>query len=552
MRFSPTRWSLALALVAACGTSTGTPDGTSFDVIDAAVDATPETAADTALPDPTVALAEGTVRGTRGNGYLEFLGIPYAAPPVGPLRWRAPQPPMPWTGARDATVRPPHCPQSLIGSTSGVEDCLFVNVDTPDPVPHGAPVIVWIHGGAFAVGEGIQTDGGTRGDVLARTRGVVVVSMNYRLGALGFVAHPALAADGGGHAGNYGLLDQVAAMQWVQTHVAAFGGDPSNVTLAGESAGGISVCAHLVSPMSTGLFRRAVVESGPCGLPVPTLTAAEAQGARLATALHCDTASDVASCMRAASADQVLAALPDPPGFISNDPMYGQWTPVIDGAFLPSPPMDLLRAGTFAHAPLLFGWNHDEGTLFVYLANQLGLTPAQYPVAIRALVNGDATRANQVLAQYPLSAYATPWQAFAAALGDYAIVCSARRVLRAIAPFVPSTYAYQFTYPNASFLLAPPVSLGAFHSAEVQYVFGHPSQLGRASFVGADETLHQVVQGYWTRFATAGDPNGEGAPMWPLYTNAGDADLRLDVMPQSETGASAATCTFWESLGLYP
>jgi para-nitrobenzyl esterase len=214
--------------------------------------------------------------------------------------------------------------------------------------------------------------------------------------------------------------------------------------------------------------------------------------------------------------------------------------------------MDLFRAGTFAHVPLVFGWNHDEGTLFVYLAQQTSLTAAQYPTAITAMMNGDSSRANRVLARYPLSAYPTPWQAFAAALGDYAIICTARRVLRAAAPFVPTAYAYRFTYPNAGFLLSPSVPLGAFHSAEVQYVFGHPSQIGRSVFTGDDATLNQALRGYWTRYATSGDPNGEGAPAWPVYTDATDADLRLDVMPQSETASEADTCTFWESIGLYP
>ena len=541
--------SLLLLATARCSTPVAHDDAANDSAADAPpVDAIEDT---TPPPPPEVTLAEGTLRGGRGPGYLEFFGIPYAAPPVGPLRWTPPRAPAPWASTRDATIHPAHCPQSLLGSVSGDEDCLYLNVHTPDPMPQNAPVMVWIHGGGFVLGEGIQTDGGTRGDLLAAQHGVIVVSMNYRLGALGFAAHAGLSSEGGGHSGNYGLLDQQFAMQWVRDHIAAFGGDPHNVTLFGESAGGMSVAAHMAAPTSNGLFARAIVESGPFALPMKTLAEAEMQGTRLATALGC-TGSDALACMRAAPANRLVDAIPSPPAFVSTDPMYADWSPVIDGGFFPSEPMARIRAGMVAQVPLILGWNHDEGTLFVQLGMQTMLTAAQYPDALTAIVGSDTTRRDQVIAHYPLSAYSAPWQALAAVITDVAMVCPSRHTLRAMAPHLPHAWNYVFTYPNAAFQLPAEVALGAFHSAEVQYVFGHPARIGRVRFSGDDLTLQQTMMGYWTRFATGGDPNGGAATMWPAYDATAEANIELDVMPRTAAHASADACAFWESLGIYP
>lgn len=544
---------LALLPLAACSPSSPGIDAGDAAPAEAAVVADAEgadSAPDAPAPPPLVTLAEGMVQGTRGAGFLEFQSVPYAAPPVGSLRWRAPAPVVPWTGVRDATARSPRCWQILVGAAAGSEDCLYVTVHTPDPMPRNAPVMVWIHGGAFTLGEGVQTDGGTRGDILARTQGVVVVSMNYRLGPLGFLAHPALTAEGGGHSGNYGLLDQRAALQWVRSHIAAFGGDPANVTLFGESAGGVSVCAHLVAPGSEGLFQRAIVESGPCGLRGGTLATGEMQGQRMQAALHCQAAADPLACMRAAPPSAVLSALPAPPGFVSTDPRYERWTPIEDGSFVPTDSVARVNAGTFLRVPLLFGWNADEGTLFAMLSGLTEMTAAQYPEAIRGILPGDTARGDRVLAQYPLSAYPSPWQAYSAALGDYLIACSARRTLRAMAAYTQAR-AYYFAYPNASFLAGSNVPLGAFHSAEVQFVFGHPGMVGSTRFTGEQLALNQSMMGYWARFARTGDPNGDGAPNWPVYTASGDMHLRLDAQPRTGTGASADACAFWEGLGVY-
>ena len=242
-------------------------------------------------PEPTrttprtleVATEYGPVDGFENDGVFSYRGIPYAAPPVGELRWKPPVEPEPWTDTLEAVDTPPICPQAAFAGLpvpgfNPNEDCLYLNVDTPAEGER-LPVMVWLHGGGFTIGEGLQADGGTSGDRIARQAGVIVVSMNYRLGQLGFLSHSTLTAESpDGASGNYGLMDQAAAMRWVQDNIAAFGGDPDNVTVFGESAGGFSVCAHLGSSFSADLFDKAIVMSGSCQRPWATREQAEAQG----------------------------------------------------------------------------------------------------------------------------------------------------------------------------------------------------------------------------------------------------------------------------------
>jgi len=267
-----------------------------------------------------VVTGSGPVEGLEDDGVFSYRGIPYAAAPVGDLRWKPPVDPAPWTETLTATEKGDICPQAAFlglpspGFTPS-EDCLYINIDTP---MEGAnlPVMVWIHGGGFTVGEGIQADGGTVGDLIARQTGTVVVSMNYRLGQLGFLAHSDLTAESPDDAsGNYGLMDQTAALHWVQENIAAFGGDPDQVTIFGESAGAFSVCSHLASAESADLFSKAIIQSGSCERPWSTLAAAESQGDAFAEALGCGSEDDVLACMRAKPWADVLAALPQPPNF---------------------------------------------------------------------------------------------------------------------------------------------------------------------------------------------------------------------------------------------
>jgi para-nitrobenzyl esterase len=504
--------------------------------------------------DPRIVrTAAGLVRGTAANRVRSFLGVPYAEPPLGELRWSAPRPHPAWTGIRDATQAGASCPQTIpvINLKSGDEDCLFVNVHTPSPPPSTAlPVMVWIHGGGFTSGDGLQF-GGTDGSDVVRRSGVVVVSMNYRLGPLGFMAHRQLSRfypnTSAATSGNYGFQDQIAALQWVQHNIAAFGGDPGNVTIFGESAGGWSVCLHLVAPQSAGLFQRAIVQSGICTAPLPTLGAMEEQGQRFAEKLGCGEGVRPPSvvCMRSKSVDDVQRALPPDPNFAFTAGDWGFWSPNVDGQLLPAQAAEMMSAGRINHVPVLIGSNKDEGTLFVTLAHDLAgmpLTAEHYADRLRYFLPTTAA-VDAVLQQYPLDAFPTPGAALAASFGDAFLACPTIAAAALLAPQVP-TFLYQFEYPNAPFAVPLPVPLGAFHSAEIQYVFGR--RLGSA-FSSVETTLSQRIIGYWTRFATAGDPNGVDATAWPQHGEAASYVV-LDTEIATRQQPKAAACQFWKGL----
>ena len=529
---------LFVVSLAGCGSS---PIAADAAVIDAEViDAASDDAA--GAPAPTATTTFGPVIGTRMGGVAAFLGIPYAAPPVGDLRWRPPSPPIPWTVPLESR-RPSACPQFVSGLRLGREDCLYVNVHRPDPMPDHAPVMVWIHGGGFTLGEGVQTDGGTVGDVLARETGVVVVSMNYRLG---FLAHAALDGESADHvSGNYGFLDQVAALEWVRDNAAAFGGDPANVTIFGESAGGVSVCGHLIARESRGLFHQAIIESGPCAGTRMTLTAAEAQGARFATLLGC-TSGDVPACMRAATESAVLEALAPSPAIVGTGPDFGSWGPIIDGHVFSVPWMQAIAAGDVADVPVIAGWNRDEGTIFIVLMEASGsppITAANYRDSVLSFTG--AAHADAIVARYPPSNFGGDARLAAArALGDGGLLCPSRATAIALGAHVP-VRSYLFTYPDARFLLGASFPLGAFHMAEVQFVFGHP--VGRV-YPADGEALHHEMAGYWTRFASNhGDPNGAGAVAWPLF-DVSLIRLGLDRTVAVSADDLGATCEFWRGI----
>jgi para-nitrobenzyl esterase len=495
-----------------------------------------------------VELDTGIVRGSDdGNGVRSWLGIPYAAPPIGELRWKPPQPALSWDGTRDATRLGQKCPQNtVITPGGGAEDCLSLNVWTPSPAPDHAPVMVWIHGGAFVFGSG--GDSFYAGSELARTRGVVVVSINYRLGGLGFFAHPALAAEDPAHptSGNYGLLDQLAALEWVQRNIESFGGDPAQVTLFGESAGGFSTCAHYATRATESLFQRAIIESGACssaGLE-QTRAKAEADGIALATKVGC-TGADVLACLRAQIDFAILDATALPPidqqlpgGFFYGE-APGNTLPNIDGVVLPETIEARLAAADFPPRPLIIGTNRDEGTLFhtEILSNPV-TDETQYRAAL-ARHFGDGS-VDMIVARYPVASFASANAALAEISGDAFFVCPARRNARAISK-VSAVYAYSFERPLENQLLG---NLGAFHSSEIPFVFGLDTfPLGK---IGGGAPLVDHVQTYWTTFAKTGDPNGAG-PAWPRY-NATDMLLVLDEPITTRTGHKAAQCDFWEAL----
>jgi para-nitrobenzyl esterase len=481
-----------------------------------------------------VATAGGTVRGKAVAAAAEFLGIPYAAPPVGALRWQPPYPAAPWTGVRQAASYAPHCPQpaSPFGAASTSENCLYLNVFTPaGNTARNLPVMVWVHGGSLRTGE--SDDYNPAGLV---QHGVVVVTINYRLGALGFLADAALASRPGGPSGNYGLMDQQAALRWVQRNIRGFGGNPGNVTLFGESAGGLSTLSQLVSPGARGLFRRAIVESGTYQLTQESLAAAESAGQAFAAKAGC--ASDTVpaqtpACLRRLPVATILADQ-NPVGY----------SPDIDGAVLTQSVKTALASGRFNRVPVMIGTNHDEYRLFVAGAQLLGqkVTAANYQSMIGSTLDVPAATAATIAAQYPLGRYPSPPVALGAVGTDAIFACHALTAEESLSRYVP-VYAYEFNDENAPELFLPPVGFpyGAAHASELPYLFG-PAVLS-GPFTQAQQQLAAAMKQYWTYLAKAGVP----ASGWTPFSRDGQQVMSLaPPQPKPETDFSAEHhCAFW-------
>jgi len=513
---------------------------------------------------PEVDTDKGRVTGLIEGRVAEFRGIPYAAAPTGALRFRPPQPRAAWSQTLDGTQFGSACPQSArLGTPSVDEDCLSLNVYAPLSGQERRPVLVFIHGGSFNAGSGGVAANGPdyRGNDIAARSGAVVVTVNYRLSILGFLASPALDAENDqGVSSNYGLQDQQEALRWVQRNIAQFGGDPGNVTIFGESAGGISVLYHLVSPGSAGLFQRAIVESSNDGASLPLATA-ETLEQPVVAALGCGTATDVAACLRALPVETI----------VNSGLNVG---PIIDGVTVPGQPRDLIADGRFNQAPLIVGTNRDEGTYFVAVAaNAAGraLTAADYDAVIRTNFGAAATPA--IEAAYPLTAYPSPAQALAAIQTDSFFSCPSDAVRRALAPQV-SIWGYEFAAsdPVQNFPLPPApadLALGDSHTTELAYVFGHDGRGSRLP-TRADRLLSAQMIAYWTNLAASGDPNtevdrrGQGTlrgsaetaverrPFWPRFTELSDlVQILAKPVSQEADFATAHQCALWASLG-YP
>ncbi|MGY2067464.1 carboxylesterase/lipase family protein [Blastococcus sp. SYSU DS0619] len=503
-------------------------------------------------PAPLVVpTTEGAVEGTAPGDYRLFQGIPFAAPPVGDLRFRPPAPAQPWEGVRDATTPASPCPQapSATNPSSSVdEDCLYLNVTTPaglDTSRKNLPVMVWIHGGSWQTGSGDRYDASK----LALEGDVVVVTINYRLGALGFMAQEDLSRENGDVAsGSAGLLDQQAALRWVQRNIRAFGGNPGRVTIFGESAGGSAVCAQLTSPSARGLFDRAIAQSYSCTAPYDDLETAEAKGAAVAGTVGCDTASDVAACLRAAPVEELLAAWPG-----------GAF--VVGGSALPVQPAEAIAAGDHARVPIMHGNLSDENTLFTPLnptvaglANDAdGFTEADYALVLGGVFGDDA---DEVQARYPAGAYPSPLRALAAVNSDAGSALSTCEHVDAYEtlarPPVPApVFAYQFRDETADPLLDfpyPGYPEDAQHAAELPYLF--PGLFGDG-LTAEQEQLSTTMVRYWTNFAAQGNPNGRDVPTWTRYRAPEDVQ-GLDIASGGGIGpvdvAAEADCAFWSTL----
>jgi para-nitrobenzyl esterase len=489
--------------------------------------------------------SSGPVCGIVVNGITEWLGIPYAAPPVGPLRWASPQPPTPWSTTLTATAYGSSCTQSSGGS----EDCLYLNVFAPAGAS-GLPVMAHIHGGGFRGGSG-------QGDytLLATTGNEVVVSLNYRLNIFGFLAHAAF----GRHSGDYGLQDQQAALRWIQQNVSAFGGDPTSVTIFGESAGASSVCDQIASPTAAGLFHKAISTSGEyntildtpeapgpfgttlelqdCKSQLPTLKEAESSGAAFAAAVGCASAADVAACLRAVPAATVFTVA----GLGYHYGGQGTIAPTLNGSTLTMSLRQALKSGSVNRVPVIAGVDRDE--------NLAGtpVTAADYTQIVEAQFGSVAS---QVLALYPLNRFYSPYVAWRTVAADAYTVCSALRTAEALAQWMP-VFEYEIDFGDVSSALAGNPG-GA----------SHVGQWNLTPVVPALDVNRQVLQNqelaYVTTLARTGDPTADGTPIWPQFKSDREEDASRLVMSLAAGAGSQRTlatqirqahnCGFWDEV----
>jgi para-nitrobenzyl esterase len=479
-----------------------------------------------AAADRTVVTRDGPVIGEAAGGVVAFKGIPFAKPPVGPLRWRAPQSPTPWASPRPAKDYGPDCMQQPFPGDAAplgvkpAEDCLYMNVWAPESAAKGKtklPVMVWIYGGGFVNGGSSPTV--YAGDRFARD-GVVMISFNYRVGRFGFFAHPALTAENadGGLLGNYAYMDQIAALKWVRENAAAFGGDPDNVTIFGESAGGMSIHTLLTTPMAKGLFQKAIIQSGAgrSGLfPIPKLTGApgerSGEAAGLAFAEKAGVkGTDAASlaALRALSAEQVTDGLNMATAFT---PTYAG--PMLDGKIFAREAMVAYRAGEWAKVPVMVGATSADGFFFGGQRDQVFASFGERRKEAEALY--DPTGAGDI------KVYG--WQVAA----DRGMIEPARLVAKTIAGQGGKAYAYRFSYVAESLR---PVLWGAPHATEIPFVFDTADVRYGQAYTPADAAAAKLTHAYWVSFAKTGAPSAPGASTLPAYDPA--KDVILDITPE--------------------
>jgi para-nitrobenzyl esterase len=506
----------------------------------------------------TASVTQGPLKGTLTTATCEYLGIPYGAPPTGTSRFMPPKPAAAWKGTLDATKLGTSCIQaSALGSATGgtvSEDCLFVNVYTPQHLPtKPLPVMVFIHGGAYTLGSGGQYDA----KALSEAGPVVAVNFNYRLGALGFFALPELDAErNGAPSGSDGIRDQQLALQWVKDNIASFGGDPADVTVFGESAGAMSTCIHIASPGSQGLAKRFLMESGSCvNGPLLGNPADRYSLSGELTASVCPTAAEGGSgaldCLRAASATAIMQWVPSMAQLtalggtaaVTGNTLGAPFYPIVEGpgGVLPDTPEKLIRAGKFAKsAEVVAGTNaHEWGLFAVTLPSISGMTTlqvttmAQLNTGITQLFGSNAAAIQQ---QYPATSDAVAQQVYIDMVTDYTFRCPTRDLLRLmLAHGTTAAYLYLYDFGRS------------YHSDELPALFS----LGALSALGGTPptaALAKDMKGYWTQFAATGSPNGPATNvMWPQYMTASDPYLTLADPPVAGSQLDMSNCDFWDS-----
>ncbi len=498
---------------------------------------------DTPTNGTVVRTEHGPVEGAADGDVLAFLGVRYAAPPIGDLRLRPPGEPACAPEIQPADAYGPICPQLLkdkqgqLTDVLGDEDCLTLNVWTPASGPGTRPVLVFVHGGGNSVGTG--SDELYIGAGLAAAQDVVVVTFNYRLGALGFLTHPDLAAESpDAVSGNYGLLDQIAALRWVQANIAEFGGDPARVLLFGESAGAVNTCALLHAPDAAGLFAAAIVQSGACR-ERPLATYEEDMSQPLVASAACDGADDVPACLRAIPASEFVQL--DPDGYPDVAALSQGWGPYVDGVVLPTDGLTAMSEGTHNEVPIIIGNNAAETAAAIP-----ELTDMQF-MQIVQLTFGPL--ADEVLAQYPLADYADAQAAYVALTSDVKFVCNARRSARA-ADAGQTLPVYRYVFAFDGYTAQPGVEPAASHGLELVYLFGNFDAVVSGQFEyqpNADDlAMRDSLQAMWAAFAATGDPSTAELG-WPLYS-ADDDHAILDVPLATGQGVRTAQCDFWDPL----
>jgi para-nitrobenzyl esterase len=477
----------------------------------------------------------GAVRGVQDGRFEAFLGLPYAAPPVRELRFAPPAAPAAWEGVRDADRQSPAClqfePTGVREEQAVSEDCLYLDLYRPRAAKpkDKLPVMVWFHGGGNTQGTGVIYGGGT----MAAKTGTIVVSINYRLGALGFLAHPALSAQTPGGSGNYATMDQMASLRWVQRNIDHFGGDPRNVTIFGQSAGGQAVCNLLAIPSAKGLFAKAVAESSACTNPRATLAAGEQSGATFANAVGCTDPASVVTCLRKAWPGTLIAHQRDYLGGAK-----------VGGSLFPVAPADALASGKFNKVPFMTGTNFSEDRL---------TSQALWPITAQGYVDRVnalyGAKAQQVLQLYPLSRFKTPYDAVTQVSTDAGRACQTEVTAKLMDGHVP-TFRYEFNDPTSPTLhgfTLPGEDMSNAHSAELAYLFDFT--LGEKPLTPTQEKLSDQMMRYWATFARTGDPSFKGAPSWPQYGSGGRV-MQLRTGGESKvitTFRQEHNCAFWLS-----